>query len=294
MRALRPLLLTRMNLEMAVTDEMSASPATCGPRTAASCRRSARRSRPKAASMSRPTWSGSPRVCASSPRRDPWLCSSIPRSRRSRPRSVRRAGHRAAHRRVRGRAAAPRRRASSSGCRRPRSLAASLGLEVHAGHGLNYHNVEPVAAIAEIVELNIGHCIVARADVRRARRRGARHEGADAGRARDDFRHRRRRARSRARQEAVREVRRALRRRLLMPAEREQLAQNEAHRAIPRHAFRREGSHRQSHGHGLRARHLDPRRGRRAERLGQARSRVFAARREGAAPSWASATATSR
>ncbi|HEY3730942.1 MAG TPA: pyridoxine 5'-phosphate synthase [Steroidobacteraceae bacterium] len=42
-------------------------------------------------------------------------------------------------------------------------LAASLGLEVHAGHGLNYHNVAPVAAIGEIVELNIGHAIIARA-----------------------------------------------------------------------------------------------------------------------------------
>jgi pyridoxine 5-phosphate synthase len=42
-------------------------------------------------------------------------------------------------------------------------LAASLGLTVNAGHGLNYHNVAPVAAIAEIVELNIGHAIVARA-----------------------------------------------------------------------------------------------------------------------------------
>lgn len=41
--------------------------------------------------------------------------------------------------------------------------ASSLGLEVHAGHGLNYHNVQPVAAISEIVELNIGHAIVARA-----------------------------------------------------------------------------------------------------------------------------------
>jgi pyridoxine 5-phosphate synthase len=41
--------------------------------------------------------------------------------------------------------------------------AASLGLEVHAGHGLTYHNVMPVAAINEIVELNIGHCIIARA-----------------------------------------------------------------------------------------------------------------------------------
>jgi pyridoxine 5-phosphate synthase len=42
-------------------------------------------------------------------------------------------------------------------------LAASLGLEVHAGHGLHYHNVQPVAAIREIVELNIGHSIIARA-----------------------------------------------------------------------------------------------------------------------------------
>jgi pyridoxine 5-phosphate synthase len=42
-------------------------------------------------------------------------------------------------------------------------LAASLGLEVHAGHGLNYHNVKPVAAIREIVELNIGHALIAHA-----------------------------------------------------------------------------------------------------------------------------------
>lgn len=41
--------------------------------------------------------------------------------------------------------------------------AAALGVEVHAGHGLNYHNVQPVAAIAAIIELNIGHAIVARA-----------------------------------------------------------------------------------------------------------------------------------
>jgi pyridoxine 5-phosphate synthase len=41
--------------------------------------------------------------------------------------------------------------------------AVSLGLEVHAGHGLNYHNVQPVAAIRDIVELNIGHSIISRA-----------------------------------------------------------------------------------------------------------------------------------
>jgi pyridoxine 5-phosphate synthase len=40
---------------------------------------------------------------------------------------------------------------------------AQIGLTVHAGHGLHYHNVQTVAAIPEIVELNIGHAIVARA-----------------------------------------------------------------------------------------------------------------------------------
>jgi pyridoxine 5-phosphate synthase len=41
--------------------------------------------------------------------------------------------------------------------------AARLGIEVHAGHGLHYHNVGAVAAIREVVELNIGHAIIARA-----------------------------------------------------------------------------------------------------------------------------------
>jgi pyridoxine 5-phosphate synthase len=41
--------------------------------------------------------------------------------------------------------------------------AAAIGLRVHAGHGLDYHNVQPVAAIPQIVELNIGHAIVGRA-----------------------------------------------------------------------------------------------------------------------------------
>lgn len=43
------------------------------------------------------------------------------------------------------------------------SLASKLGLAVHAGHGLTYENVTPVAAIPEIEELNIGHSIVSRA-----------------------------------------------------------------------------------------------------------------------------------
>ncbi len=47
--------------------------------------------------------------------------------------------------------------------RQAATRARALGLEVHAGHGLNYHNVQPIAAIAEVTELNIGHAIVARA-----------------------------------------------------------------------------------------------------------------------------------
>ncbi len=42
-------------------------------------------------------------------------------------------------------------------------FAASLGLAVHAGHGLTYLNVQPVAAIEVIEELNIGHSVVSRA-----------------------------------------------------------------------------------------------------------------------------------
>ena len=41
--------------------------------------------------------------------------------------------------------------------------ASKLGLQVAAGHGLHYQNVQPVVAIREIEELNIGHAIVARA-----------------------------------------------------------------------------------------------------------------------------------
>jgi pyridoxine 5-phosphate synthase len=40
---------------------------------------------------------------------------------------------------------------------------ASIGLEVHAGHGLTYGNVKPIAAIPEIRELNIGHFLIGEA-----------------------------------------------------------------------------------------------------------------------------------
>ena len=49
---------------------------------------------------------------------------------------------------------------------RLRAMAAfgqSLGLEVHAGHGLTYDTVQPVAALAQVAELNIGHFIIGEA-----------------------------------------------------------------------------------------------------------------------------------
>jgi pyridoxine 5-phosphate synthase len=47
--------------------------------------------------------------------------------------------------------------------RRAAAHARAAGLAVHAGHGLTYRNVQPVAAIPEIEELNIGHSIVSHA-----------------------------------------------------------------------------------------------------------------------------------
>ncbi|HWW27785.1 MAG TPA: pyridoxine 5'-phosphate synthase, partial [Caulobacter sp.] len=42
-------------------------------------------------------------------------------------------------------------------------LAASLGLEVHAGHGIDYATVKPIAAIPQVAELNIGHFLIGEA-----------------------------------------------------------------------------------------------------------------------------------
>ena len=42
-------------------------------------------------------------------------------------------------------------------------LAHKYGLRINAGHGLNYRNVGPIAAIPHIEELNIGHSIIGRA-----------------------------------------------------------------------------------------------------------------------------------
>ena len=53
--------------------------------------------------------------------------------------------------------------AELDGLRRGAKLAHSLGLEVHAGHGLTYETVGPIAGMPEMMELNIGHFLIAEA-----------------------------------------------------------------------------------------------------------------------------------
>ncbi|MFZ5618186.1 MAG: pyridoxine 5'-phosphate synthase [Pseudomonadota bacterium] len=47
--------------------------------------------------------------------------------------------------------------------RKAAAFAEKIGLEVHAGHGLTFHNVQPVAAIPQLAELNIGHFLIGEA-----------------------------------------------------------------------------------------------------------------------------------
>jgi pyridoxine 5-phosphate synthase len=47
--------------------------------------------------------------------------------------------------------------------RRAVEIAGEIGIGIHAGHGLTYQNIKPIAAIREIEEFNIGHSIIARA-----------------------------------------------------------------------------------------------------------------------------------
>lgn len=163
-RALRPLLQTRMNLEMAVTDEMLAiasevRPADCclvpekrteltteGGLDAAG---QAARIRAAAAALGA---AGIRVALFIDPER-----AQIEAAAASGAPAIEL--HTGAYAEATGAARATELERLHAGAR----LAARLGLEVHAGHGLDYHNVQPVAAITEIVELNIGHAIVARA-----------------------------------------------------------------------------------------------------------------------------------
>jgi pyridoxine 5-phosphate synthase len=163
-RALRPLLQTRMNLEMAVTDEMLAIAASVLP--ADCCLVPERRAEL--------TTEGGLDVLAQ-PQRLRAAVGELTRAgvrvalfidpERAQIEGAARAGapvvelHTGAYAQASGAAAAT----ELERLRVATRLAASLGLTVHAGHGLNYHNVQPVAAIAEISELNIGHALIAHA-----------------------------------------------------------------------------------------------------------------------------------
>ena len=163
-RLLRGLLQTRMNLEMAVTEEMLAIAAAVRP--ADGCLVPERRAEL--------TTEGGLDVAGQLPR----IAAAAAQLRQAGVRvalfidpelrqieAAARAGaavvelHTGAYAHATGGAAATELERLRSGAR----LAASLGLEVHAGHGLNYHNVQPVAAVPEIVELNIGHALIAHA-----------------------------------------------------------------------------------------------------------------------------------
>ncbi len=69
------------------------------------------------------------------------------------------------------------------------ALAAKNGIEPHAGHGLTYENVQPIAAIPQLAELNIGHYLIGEAIFVGLEDSGAQDARSD-GRSRDDYRSR--------------------------------------------------------------------------------------------------------
>jgi pyridoxine 5-phosphate synthase len=163
-RALRPLLQTRMNLEMAVTDEMLAVATEVRP---ADCCLVPERRQEITTEGGLDVVAGAERVRAAAARlkaagvRVALFIDPDP----PQIEAAARAGapvvelHTGAYAGAEGARAATELERLRSAAR----LAARLGLEVHAGHGLNYHNVQPVAALRELTELNIGHALIAHA-----------------------------------------------------------------------------------------------------------------------------------
>jgi pyridoxine 5-phosphate synthase len=162
--ALRERLQTRMNLEMAVTEEMLAIAAKVRP--ADCCLVPERRAEL--------TTEGGLDVAAQAARlregiarlRDAGIRVSLfidPEARQIEAAAAAGAPavelHTGAYAHAQGAAAA----AELERLRQAARLGVSLALTVHAGHGLNYHNVQPVAALAPIVELNIGHALISHA-----------------------------------------------------------------------------------------------------------------------------------
>jgi pyridoxine 5-phosphate synthase len=127
------------------------------------CPSGARRSRPKVASTSPatiraskpPSTSSRPPEAGSPCFIDPDLAADRCRA------SAGRARHRAAHRALRPHLA--REPDALDQLARAARHGRAIGLAVHAGHGLTYLNVQPVVAISEVEEVNIGHSIVSRA-----------------------------------------------------------------------------------------------------------------------------------
>jgi pyridoxine 5-phosphate synthase len=163
-RALRPLLKTRMNLEMAVTDEMLAIAAELRP--ADVCLVPERRAEI--------TTEGGLDAAAQVPKLRA-ACAQLARAGsrvalfidpdRAQVEAAAQIGAPAIELHTGAYAAGAGARAATELARLAQAarLGAGLGLEVHAGHGLNYHNVQPVAALPEVIELNIGHAIIAHA-----------------------------------------------------------------------------------------------------------------------------------
>ena len=163
-RSLRPLLQTRMNLEMALTEEMLAlacelCPADC-------CLVPEKRAEVTTeggldAASQVPRLSAAARQLAAADVRLSLFIDPDPRQVEAAARSGAPAIE--LHTGAYADSAGATQAAELSRLLQCAQLGARLGLSVHAGHGLNYHNVQPVAAIREIVELNIGHAVVARA-----------------------------------------------------------------------------------------------------------------------------------
>ena len=163
-RALRPLLQTRMNLEMALTEEMLGI--ACELRPADCCLVPEKRAEVTTeggldvASQVPQLTAAAQRLAAAGVRLSLFIDPD--------PRQVEAAARIGApaielHTGAYADSSGPTQAAELSRLLSSAQLGTRLGLSVHAGHGLNYHNVQPVAAIREIVELNIGHAIVARA-----------------------------------------------------------------------------------------------------------------------------------
>ena len=177
MRRLKAAISKPLNFEMAATEQMLDIALQHPVRTpAAWCRRSAPSAPPRAASTSSAATTISSRSSPSSAApASGCRCSSNRRSRRSTPPPSLRAPVVELHTGAwcdarRARRSASARTTNSAGCAWRRRRRAALGLECHAGHGLDYDTARTIAALPQIVELNIGHFLDRRGDLRRARR----------------------------------------------------------------------------------------------------------------------------